>query len=97
MVGGRLCGGSSSADARSSRRALSHTTADFGLPLHDESIAAGSSPPPEVCDARSELPSALLAQLGSVERVMTSDVVALAAVPGIGPERAARIREIVSG
>jgi ERCC4-type nuclease len=39
----------------------------------------------------------LLAQLGSVERVMTSDAVALAAVPGIGPKRAARIREIVSG
>jgi ERCC4-type nuclease len=39
----------------------------------------------------------LLAQLGSVERVMTADADALAAVPGIGSKKAARIRETVSG
>jgi ERCC4-type nuclease len=39
----------------------------------------------------------LLAQLGSVERVMTADAGALAAIPGIGPKKAARIREIISG
>jgi ERCC4-type nuclease len=38
----------------------------------------------------------LLAQLGSVERVMTADAGALAAIPGIGPKKAARIREIIS-
>ena len=35
----------------------------------------------------------LLAQLGSVERVMTADTVALGTVRGIGPRKAARIRE----
>jgi len=39
----------------------------------------------------------LLAQLGSVERVMTADPVALGTVRGIGPKRAARIRELLTG
>jgi Fanconi anemia group M protein len=38
-----------------------------------------------------------LAQLGSVERVMTADPVALGTVRGIGPKRAARIRELLTG
>lgn len=44
-----------------------------------------------------ELARRLLAQLGSVERVMTADLVALASVRGIGPRKADRIREIVTG
>jgi Fanconi anemia group M protein len=44
-----------------------------------------------------ELARRLLAQLGSVERVMTADAVALGAVRGIGPKKAARIRETISG
>jgi DNA excision repair protein ERCC-4 len=39
----------------------------------------------------------LLTQLGSVERVMTADAATLAAVPGIGPKKAAQIRELVQG
>jgi ERCC4-type nuclease len=39
----------------------------------------------------------LLAQLGSVERVMTADTVALGTVRGIGPLKAARIRELLTG
>jgi ERCC4-type nuclease len=39
----------------------------------------------------------LLAQLGSVERVMTADSVALGTVRGIGPRKAARIRELLTG
>jgi len=39
----------------------------------------------------------LLAQCGSVERVMTAEAVALEEVRGIGPKKAARIREIISG
>ena len=38
----------------------------------------------------------LLARLGSVERVMTADVAALMQVRGVGPTKAARIRELVS-
>jgi ERCC4-type nuclease len=38
----------------------------------------------------------LLAQLGSVERVMTAGAAELAVVRGIGSKKAARIREIVS-
>lgn len=38
----------------------------------------------------------LLAELGSVERVMTADTATLEEVPGIGPKKAARIREVVS-
>jgi ERCC4-type nuclease len=37
-----------------------------------------------------------LAQLGSVERVMTAGAADLAAVRGIGSKKAARIRETVS-
>jgi Fanconi anemia group M protein len=39
----------------------------------------------------------LLARWGSVERVMTADAAALEEVRGIGPKKAARIREIISG
>src|SRR5262249_20614827 len=39
----------------------------------------------------------LLAHLGSVEGVITADADALAASPGIGPKKAARIRELVGG
>lgn len=39
----------------------------------------------------------LLTQLGSVERVMTADTVALGTIRGIGPKRAARIRELLTG
>ena len=39
----------------------------------------------------------LLAQLGSVARVMTADVTALEQVRGVGPKKAARIRELVDG
>jgi DNA excision repair protein ERCC-4 len=39
----------------------------------------------------------LLARLGSVERVMTADAAALETVRGVGPTKAARIRELVSG
>lgn len=37
----------------------------------------------------------LLAQFGSIERIFTADVAALAEVRGIGPKTAARIRELV--
>jgi Fanconi anemia group M protein len=39
----------------------------------------------------------LLRRFGSVERVFTAEADALAAVPGIGPKKAAGIRETVSG
>jgi ERCC4-type nuclease len=39
----------------------------------------------------------LLAQLGSVERVMTADTVALETIRGIGPKKAVRIRELLTG
>jgi ERCC4-type nuclease len=39
----------------------------------------------------------LLAQLGSVERVMTADTATLETVHGIGPMKAARIRALVGG
>jgi ERCC4-type nuclease len=39
----------------------------------------------------------LLAQLGSVERIMTADAVILEQVRGVGPKKAARIRELVRG
>ena len=49
-------------------------------------------------DARDpELAQRLLAQLGSVERVMTADAAGLSVVRGIGSKKAARIRDIVSG
>lgn len=38
----------------------------------------------------------LLLQLGSVERVITADETALMQVRGVGPKKAARIREVVS-
>jgi ERCC4-type nuclease len=39
----------------------------------------------------------LLARLGSVERVVTAEAAALETVRGVGPTKAARIRELVSG
>jgi ERCC4-type nuclease len=38
----------------------------------------------------------LLAELGSVERVMTADAAALQTVRGIGPKKANRIRELLT-
>ena len=37
----------------------------------------------------------LLLHFGSVERVMTADETTLMQIPGIGPKKAARIRELV--
>ena len=41
------------------------------------------------------LASRLLDHFGSIEQVVSADVLALAEVPGIGPRKAARIRELV--
>lgn len=43
------------------------------------------------------LATRLLDQLGSVERVVTADVETLLQVRGVGPKKAARIRELVGG
>ena len=42
------------------------------------------------------LATRLLNQFGSVERVVTADVETLLQVRGLGPKKAARIRELVS-
>jgi hypothetical protein len=44
-----------------------------------------------------ELARRLLSELGSVARVMTADTATLERVRGVGPKKAARIRELVDG